>query len=346
MVRWLVVLMLVTLLAGAKLQDFSALLPPILNARLDELVRAASDTCDALPVDILFSRQYTVESPNLNIVEFTRHGQRSYRVTKAHLKTGADASQLVVYVPGWWNTPSDESTQAIVKALLTKHPIILVLDTQLAFCRGYVSSASRVKSLAQALYSFLKKLNQNGYPLPSAHLIGFSLGAHVVGIVGKMVRNKLDTRIGRITALDPAKPCFSKTKYRIDVNDAVFTQVVHSSPGVLGVEEPVGHVDVYLNGIRPQPECMNVTVTLECDHSQAWRAYTKSVLNKTALVGRECSDWGPLVDDKCDGREAVVGYGVSSTLRGIYVVKTVQGNIVEPAIQLRVFNPFDIHTWW
>lgn len=40
------------------------------------------------------------------------------------------------------------------------------------------------------------------------HLIGHSLGCHVAGIAGKRLFTEMGSRIGRISALDPAAPSY------------------------------------------------------------------------------------------------------------------------------------------
>lgn len=137
--------------------------------------------------------------------------------------------------------------------------------------------------MAHLLYAFIKKLSQKGFPLESLHLIGFSLGAHVAGITGRLVQRGMGRPLQRITALDPARPCFGRASaYRVGRGDARFVQVVHSSAGALGVEEPLGHTDVY---VAPQPECRARAFTLECDHAQAWRMYASSVAGPHSFMG-------------------------------------------------------------
>jgi len=60
------------------------------------------------------------------------------------------------------------------------------------------------------------------------HLIGFSLGAHISGYVGKLVPN-----LGRITALDAAKPYFDGVSagVRLDSSDALFIDSYHTDNG-------------------------------------------------------------------------------------------------------------------
>ncbi|RVE41276.1 hypothetical protein evm_014075 [Chilo suppressalis] len=326
-----------------------AFLPPFLRNNFDDLVKTASDSCEILPLEILYSRQYTIELPLVYLLEYTRSKNRTYRLPTAHLHIKLKpARPLVLYVPGWWNTPTDESSQAIVKALLIKHPTVLVLDTSASFSRGYVSAASRVNPLANLIYDFIENVRDKGVSLSSIHLVGFSLGAHVVGITGKLVKKNLDDTIGKITALDPAKPCFKNSlEYRLDKEDADFVQVVHSSAGVLGLEQPVGHVDVYMNGVAgKQPECMDKGITIECDHAQSWKVYAASVMDEAAMMGRRCRDWNELVGGKCNGSMTAVGYSCARSARGLFLYKSRRVKRTQAQPKMKVFNLFDLRTWW
>ncbi|XP_045777078.1 phospholipase A1 VesT1.02-like [Maniola jurtina] len=333
MVMLLVVVLLLTSVA-------SGLVTPVSNG-LDQLVRAASSTCDILPLEVLFSWAST---PELDVVEYTHQGKKSYRLNKAHYSLrNRLPSFLVIYIPGWWNTPTDESSDTLVKALLHKTPLILVLDTRATFCRGYVGSASRVSSVSQKIYKFIKNIYSDGYPTTSIHLIGFSLGAHVAGMTGKLVQSRLNQKIGKITALDPARPCFTQLpQYRLNKKDANFVQVIHTSAGILGLEHAIGHTDVYVNGVTsPQPECREKAVSLECDHAQSWKVFSASITNDRSLLGRQCKSWNELSNGWCSGNETMVGYGCNTKTRGMFLHKT-----QEVSRKIWVFNPFDIRTWW
>ena len=63
------------------------------------------------------------------------------------------------------------------------------------------------------------------------HIIGFSLGAHVAGFAGKMIKsNGRKRKIGRITGLDPANPGFNYDSplVRLDKSDAKFVDIIHT----------------------------------------------------------------------------------------------------------------------
>lgn len=66
------------------------------------------------------------------------------------------------------------------------------------------------------------------------HVIGFSLGAHIAGVVGDQIWRQTGTTIGRITGLDPAGPNFDtltgelpfNTDRILDKSDAQFVDVL------------------------------------------------------------------------------------------------------------------------
>ncbi|XP_047994733.1 phospholipase A1-like [Leguminivora glycinivorella] len=338
------------LVKGDILNNIGSLLPPFLTENFEELVKTADATCKVLPVDVLFHRPFTFEAPLIDFVEFTRDSNRTYRVSEApRIFMKERPTSLVLYVPGWWNTPTDESSITLVNALLKKIPMVLVLDTRLSFCRGYVDSASRIQPLARLLYTFIKSINKKGYKLENVHLIGFSLGAHVVGVTGKLVQQGMNKNLSRITALDPAKPCIIQ-EFRLAKSDAKFVQVFHTSAGVLGLEDPVGDLDVYVNGVDiKQPECQNRKISLECDHAQAWKLFAASVLDEKSFRGQRCADWTDLMKGECKGSEKLIGYGCSSRTKGMFLYKT-EEHVAQKREgvekEMKVFNPVELLTSW
>lgn len=87
--------------------------------------------------------------------------------------------------------------------------------------------------------------------LDRIHLIGHSLGAHVSGGAGHVVRknpaNK-ERRIARITGLDPAGPLFTAVKMqrRITHKDADFVDIYHTAAGTLGnLIRQIGDADFF-----------------------------------------------------------------------------------------------------
>lgn len=77
------------------------------------------------------------------------------------------------------------------------------------------------------------------------HFVGHSLGAHVSGQVGHLLKNDDFWKVKRITGLDPAKPCFTNINYnlRIDKDDAELVDVIHTQTEgkyAFGMKKPLG----------------------------------------------------------------------------------------------------------
>jgi predicted alpha/beta hydrolase len=62
-------------------------------------------------------------------------------------------------------------------------------------------------------------------------LIGHSLGAHIMGFAGSYINEKRHKKVGIITGLDPARPCFvdRDKRYRLDPTDAELVEAIHTS---------------------------------------------------------------------------------------------------------------------
>ncbi|MFM6324132.1 MAG: lectin-like protein, partial [Microcystis panniformis] len=99
----------------------------------------------------------------------------------------------------------------------------------------YRGAAENTKLVGEALGNYL--LNQ-GIDPKNIHLLGHSLGAHVIGVAGRTIAESSGQKIKEIIALDPAGPSFDQ-KFRglqitdlrdkLDISDADSVTVVRSN---------------------------------------------------------------------------------------------------------------------
>ncbi|KAJ8721449.1 hypothetical protein PYW07_002224 [Mythimna separata] len=141
----------------------------------------------------------------------------------------------------------------------------------------------------------LLNLSASGLDLNKTHLVGHSLGAHIVGITGNRMVTK-GVRLPWITGLDPAGIIFDgKMPFeRLNPYSAGFVDVIHSDPNRYGSNRELGTVDFwpnYRNG-RPvvQPGCDNKShprFSPEdlCNHHKCWQFLIDSIKNPGSVLG-------------------------------------------------------------
>ena len=132
---------------------------------------------------------------------------------------------------------------------------------RLAAGPNYFGAAANVDAVGVRTARLVDLLvRHGGGDLNQFHLIGFSLGAHVMGKAGQNMT--VGSQVARITGLDPAFPQFSvqDTEGRLDQTDAQFVDVIHTNSGslmegALSFASPIGTVDFFVNGGNAQPGC-------------------------------------------------------------------------------------------
>lgn len=172
-------------------------------------------------------------------------------------------------------------------------------------------------------------------------MVGFSLGAQIAGITGKLLSGK----IGRITGLDPARPLFEwlannkNLSQRLDSSDAIFVDVIHTNGGQLGIEEPIGTVDFFPQGGKRQPGCTQGNINCLgirhlnfiylflvagfCNHISAPLYMIQSVLNPGQFRAVRCNSWNDFTAGFCRNNKdtATMGENVRASARGLYFLK-------------------------
>lgn len=148
---------------------------------------------------------------------------------------------------------------------------------------AYQQAAGDSRLVARALARTLTGLVfDHGYDLGRVHLLGFGVGAHVVGFVADELGHVAygSHRLGRLTLLDPTAPLFVaklglshlSAPGRARASDAVHTSA--AEPCGLGVKARIAALDVYVNGGERQPHCRS---SVRCSHVAALVYYKRTV---------------------------------------------------------------------
>ncbi|CAL8279353.1 unnamed protein product [Lota lota] len=198
----------------------------------------------------------------------------------------------------------------LVYALLEREPSanVIVVDWLNRAQHHYSNAAHHTQLAGQDVAALINWLELDvKYDLSKLHLLGFSLGAHVAGVAGNLANNK----INRITGMDPAGPHFEYADElrRLSPDDASFVDVLHTntkgSPDLsIGIQRPVGHVDIYPNGGMDQPGCTlqhtlqmmaayglkKVGLIMGCAHERSVHLFIDSLVNwEQQSVAYSCS---------------------------------------------------------
>ncbi|XP_067401499.1 endothelial lipase isoform X2 [Emydura macquarii macquarii] len=170
---------------------------------------------------------------------------------------------------------------------------VVVVDWLALAHQLYTDAVNHTKVVGMDIARLLNWLQEkHNFLFENVHLIGYSLGAHVAGYVG----NYAHGTIGRITGLDPAGPMFEGVEphRRLSPDDADFVDVLHTftkeTLGIsIGIQMPVGHIDVYPNGGDFQPGCGlndvlgaitygSIGEVVKCEHERSVHIFVDSLL--------------------------------------------------------------------
>lgn len=98
---------------------------------------------------------------------------------------------------------------------------------------NYAAAVNRVEGVGEFTALQLSWMRDIGrLDFNRAYIIGYSLGAHIAGFVGKHTNGQLHTIIG----LDPAGPLFQERNPtgRLDAGDAQYTECLHTNGELVG----------------------------------------------------------------------------------------------------------------
>lgn len=166
--------------------------------------------------------------------------------------------------------------------------IVFLIDWSETACKNgipvlrlfeYPSAAQSTREIGDLMAKYVMKvLDDCKIPLANITFIGHSLGAHVCAFAAKKIQKY--GKIGRLIGLDPANPMFGNNKCdaRFCKTDATHVIAFHTS--ILGIPQPIGHMDLQFNGGIDQPGC---GLDFVCSHSRAFDYV--NVINDYAYPG-------------------------------------------------------------
>lgn len=184
--------------------------------------------------------------------------------TKEHLRDCLDEDKpLMVVTHGLTGSKRTPWMKPLVRALLDNvNCTVLVVDWEKGADGSYPDAGVNTPMAGALISAFLQKI-LNATTLVTADnvtLIGFSMGAQVMGFAGRHFKNATNKKVWRISGLDPAGWLYENTASTLNKEDAKYVDVIHTNAGSIrnfriGLNQSVGHVDFYPNGGTVQTGC-------------------------------------------------------------------------------------------
>jgi len=152
------------------------------------------------------------------------------------------------------------------------------------------------------------------------HLVGHSLGAHLVGKIGRSFKAATGKLVDRVTGLDPAGPRFVDGWWHyalpelkaniLNPESAAYVDIIHTNGWLtaaavdpmngphLGALQQLGHRDFYARGGVQQPGCEDMLSGSVCSHSRSILYFLHSITETGLFPSQLCNSV-----DKCQNKE-------------------------------------------
>ncbi|XP_011291727.2 inactive pancreatic lipase-related protein 1 isoform X1 [Musca domestica] len=259
----------------------------------------------------------------MNEEEQTRHKRDTWEEMAEKFNPALDTKILV---HGWKSSTQSNSIQSIRGGYIKRgHVNVFAINWRdQADNIYYLRPARYTVQVGRAVAKLIDLLVEEKNADPKRiHLIGHSLGSHIMGYAGSYTKY----RVGRITGLDPARPAFEDCigpENHLDSTDADFVDVIHSCAGFLGFKNPIGHVDFYPNGGNPpQPGCTEISqIFTGCSHGRSYEYYAESINSDKGFYAVPCGSLFDVKGKNCTGDKILMGDPTPTTAEGIYYLKT------------------------
>ncbi|XP_063532013.1 pancreatic lipase-related protein 2-like isoform X2 [Cydia strobilella] len=241
----------------------------------------------------------------------------------------------VLYIHGFIETAQQESVQVMVSAYLEAKPstnVVLLDWSNMSHGSYLVNAARNTKKVGAAAAEQIYNLLESGLQREKLHVIGHSLGSHVAGYTARELKNKYQTTVKRLTALDPAFPAFypdGVMMEHVSAKDAEFVDVIHTDAGGYGAPVRTGTADFWPNGGKSiQPGCPRFApIPLSddnlCSHWRSWRFYAESIRNPEAFPASPAESYHKFRDNPTPEVGMVyMGENCDTSAQGSYYLTT------------------------
>ena len=140
---------------------------------------------------------FTPENPHsaIAIIDFLNHSSSN---GLSHFK---ENSKVAFVIHGFNNKPDNKELNSLKNSLLTKVPVVIIVDWHKGAAGPlYLTASTNTQLVGRQVSVFTQKLITSRHiKAKDVHLLGFSLGAQVSGFAGRWSIEKFNWKFGRIS---------------------------------------------------------------------------------------------------------------------------------------------------
>lgn len=286
-----------------------------------------------------------VSATYIYFYDFSKNYTELYPITDSakyilNIKNLDKKRNFVVFVGGFKSQIHKKTETQVREAYKTYPNSYLIIPDHSPYTsnkdgniKGYKTAVKYVHYIGKALGEMLAQLKNGGVNPKNIHCIGHSLGGQILGHTGETFTNLTGEKIAKITALDPAGPCFTKNLINEQVRSGVadYVEVYHCNSGGLGTSSILGDVDFIINRKgETQPNCgtpiipgfFDSSKAATCAHRTCIDVWTASVKNRELFIAYKCDSYKDFKDGKCGIETTLAGAWNSEMAKGIYYFST------------------------
>ncbi|XP_017157041.2 phospholipase A1 member A [Drosophila miranda] len=201
---------------------------------------------------------------------------------------------------------------------------VIVVDFARDVAQLYYAVRHHLSVHGYAIYNVLKALKEAGIAPQDITLAGHSVGANIAALGAQLFARGSKQLVGQLVAIDPATMCRT-TDILVKQGVAERVVVLHGEGDVFGVRVPVGHIDIYPNGIgyfprrKLQPGCDSKI----CSHMYPFVLFMEALIEGVMIPATKCESWAKFRQGDCQFQNTLnIGLIYPSTARGLYFCLT------------------------
>ncbi|XP_026749599.2 phospholipase A1 2-like [Galleria mellonella] len=235
--------------------------------------------------------------------------------------------KTVIYLVGFLDASAFLHTVAVASSYAKRGYNVFVSETIAFLSHVYPKSVRLARPIGNKIGEFLVNLTAMGMKPENLELVGLSLGCHVASFASKYYYAATGKKPSRITALDPAGPCFrtATPNNRLDASDAERVDVLHTNIDGFGIAERLGHIDIYINGGEFQPgDIPAVPCLVLCSHVKSTLYWWQALENPKKFIAVKCDNVQDARSANCYKNSDIIYVGLNTDFDkpGVYYLST------------------------